>query len=243
MEIRDHPLEIGTHFAEMRIKIDPPWFRVLTGFLKSATMLRVRSDLGGLNLETQELIAELKKSIEEIPALKEIEEGFQNPHIKAWKTKVADLLGQGGTTCRDPLEIIKKMRSQMGSTQFVVRHSFLNQFDALERSIKQTIHTIEVFGRPEEKDILPHWGKPKSQQRALGNLMVGAEEVATDNISIHEVLDCLVSLCEDSDDLSSEMRTKVITHLNAILDDDMLQPFLTRKLDVLLGHWPEFQNK
>ncbi|MDJ0835028.1 MAG: hypothetical protein QNK37_00845 [Acidobacteriota bacterium] len=194
-------------------------------------------------METKNLITELKALTEEIPALMKIQEGFHNPHIKAWKTKVEELLQEGGTTCRKPLDILKRMRNHLGGDDFVNRQTFLNQLEALQRGLKESIHTIEVFGRPEKKNTLPSWGKPKSQQRAVGHLMVGDEEVSTDNITIHEVLDCLVSLAEDSNDLTQEMRQTLIGGLRIILDDDLLQPFLTRKLDTLLGHWPEFQVK
>ena len=194
-------------------------------------------------METTHLITELKALTAEIPTLMKIEEGFHHPHIKAWKTKVGELLEEGGSTCRKPLDILKGMRNTIGGDDFVNRQTFLNQLEALQRGMKESVHTIEVFGRPDKKDNLPNWGKPKSQQRAVGHLMVGDEEISTDNITIHEVLDCLVSLAEDSNDLSKDMREKVINGLKIVLDDDLLQPFLTRKLDTLLGHWPEFQTK
>ena len=194
-------------------------------------------------METKDLITALRASAKEIPDLMKIKEGMHNPHIKAWKTKVAELLQAGGSTCRKPLELLGRMKNQMGSSELVNRQTFLNQMEVLGKTIEQTVQTLTVFGRPEDKDVLPHWGKPKSQQRAVGHLMVGDEEIVSNDISIHEVLDCLVSLTEDSNDLSEQMRDKIIGHLRAILDDDLLQPFLSRGMDVLLGHWPEFQSK
>ena len=194
-------------------------------------------------MDTPELIADLQKCVAEIPELKKLKAGFHHPHIKAWKTHLEEVLTIGGSTCTTTLEAVQRIKMELGGSEFVKNQTFLNQLEALERNLNQAVQTLTVFGRPEEKDILPHWGKPKSQKLATGHMMVGDEEVATNTVSIHEVLDCLVSLCEDSNDLTDVMRKSMITHLNVILEDDLLQPFLTQKLDVLLGHWPEFQTK
>ncbi len=194
-------------------------------------------------MDTPQLIERLKAAAQEIPSLQSIKEGLHNPHVKSWKTKLEDVLAEGGSACEKTLESLRKMKSAFGSNDFIKMHTYINQLEALERSLKQTIQTIQVFGRPEDNDILPHWRKPKSQCLAVGHLMVGEEEVTTESISIHEVLDCLVSLSEDSNDLSDQMRHQLVSHLNAILEDDLLQPFLSQRLDALLGHWPEFQTK
>ena len=193
-------------------------------------------------MKTSELIDEMRGCLQEIPSLKQIKDGFHNPHVKAWKTRLEDLLEEGGSTCAKCLENIKKMRTKISGTDFVRRETYLNQLDALERNLKQTIQTIQVFGLPNKKQNIPSWGKPKSQKLAIGHLMVGEEEVSTDSITLHEVLECLVSLSEDSNHLTSEMRASLIGHLNAIIKNELMQPFLTQKLDVLLGHWPEFQS-
>ena len=194
-------------------------------------------------METPELIVQLRSCLGEIPNLKKIQEGFGNPHVKAWKTKLEGILKDGGTTCRESLNTLNRIKSKLCGTDFVKHQTFLNQLDALERNLKQTIQTISLFGRPEDKPNLPVWAKPKSQKLATGVMMVGDEAVSTASVSIHEVLDCLVSLSEDSNHLTAEMRDIIINHLKSILDDDLLQPFLSQKLDVLLGHWPEFQTK
>ena len=194
-------------------------------------------------METPQLIERLKDAVQEIPSLKNIKEGLHNPHVKSWKTKLEDTLAGGGSACEKTLVSLRKMKSTFSGSDFIKIQTYINQLDALERSLKQTIQTIQVFGRPEDNDILPHWGKPKSQCLAVGHLMVGEEEVATETITIHEVLDCLVSLGEDSNDLSVEMRHQLVDPLSAILANDLLQPFLSQKLDALLGHWPEFQTK
>ncbi len=194
-------------------------------------------------METSQLISHMKSCLNEIPQLKEIREGFHNPHVKAWKTKLEDLLANGGSACEKTLVSLKKIKNEFSGSEFIKLHTYINQLDALERNLKQCIQTIQVFGRPEDNDVLPHWGKPKSQQRAVGHLMVGEEEVATDTITIHEVLDCLVSLSEDTDHLTEEMSEMLVSHLQAILNNELLQPFLSQKLDALLGHWPEFQTK
>ena len=193
-------------------------------------------------MSTSRVIQGLKESLREIPNLKSIKEGLHNPHVKAWKTKLEERLLAGGSACSKTLQSLKKMKNAMAGSDFIKQQTYLNHLDALERSLKQAIQTMEVFGRPEDNDILPHWKKPKSQNRAVGCLMVGDEEISTEAISIHEVLDCLVSLAEDSNDLSEEMRKPLVDHLQAILNDELLQPFLDRKMDVLLGHWPEFQT-
>lgn len=193
-------------------------------------------------METSELVAELKECVAEIPRLKTIKEGFHNPHVKAWKTRLEEVLVDGGATCKKALLTLRKIRSSLIGSDFIKTQTYLNQLEALERTVKQSIQTIQILGRPEDNDVLPHWGKPKCQHLAAGHLMVGEEEVSTEHITIHEVLDCLVSLAEDSDDLSESMRTEMILHLKAILDNDLFQPFLSEHLDKLLGHWPEFQK-
>lgn len=194
-------------------------------------------------METPQLIEGLKACVIEIPRLRRIKEGFHNPHVKAWKTKLEELLHRGGSTCEKTLFSLRKMKCTLSGSEFVKLQTYINQLDALERNLKQTIQTIQVLGRPEDKKKLPIWGKPKSQQLAAGHLRVGDEEVSTEAISIHEVLDCLVSLAEDSNSLTDSMRQTLINHLRQILDDELLQPFLGKSMDVLLGHWPEFQTK
>lgn len=194
-------------------------------------------------MQTGDLIERLKESLNEIPNLKKIQEGMHHPHVKAWKTKLEDLLSDGGSTCGKTLSSLKKLRNNIAGSEFIRTQTYINHLDALERSLRQCIQSMEVFGRPEDKRDLPSWAKPKSRKLAVGHLMVGDEEIASDAITIHEVLDCLVSLSEDSNDLSEEMREVLVSHLRAILDDDLLQPFLNLKLDALLGHWPEFQIK
>jgi len=193
-------------------------------------------------LQTSELIDKMRACLQEIPSLKEIRDGFHNPHVKAWKTTLEELLEEGGTTCAKSLENIKKMRTKISGSDFVRRETYLNQLDAMERNLKQTIQTIQVFGLPNKKQEMPAWAKPKSQKLASGHLLVGNEAVACNAVTIHEVLECLVSLSEDSNHLTDKMRATQIDHLNAILKNELLQPFLTQKMDVLLGHWPEFQS-
>ncbi|CAM2007906.1 hypothetical protein [Acanthopleuribacter pedis] len=193
-------------------------------------------------METAELVASLKLSVQEIPSLKKIKEGFHNPHVKAWKTKLEDILKDGGSCCRKSLDTLHRIKQSLSGSKFIQEQTYINQLEALERTLKQTIQTIEFLGRPEDNDILPHWGKPKSQHQAAGHLMVGDEEIAVEEINIHEVLDCLVSLAEDSDHLSAGMRARLIEPLTAILEDDLLQPFLNQDIGVLLGHWPEFSG-
>lgn len=194
-------------------------------------------------METNELIKDLKLLLGEIPQIKQVKEGFHNPHVKSWKTKLEELLKEGGSTCAKAHDTVRKMKMNLSGSAFIKNQTYLNQMDALHRTLQQTIQTIEVFGRPAREQRLPQWGKPKSQQRAVGHLMVGDEEVATDEINIHEVLECLISLAEDSNDLSEQMRTTMVKHLQAIVTDEVLQPFLSQRLDALLGHWPEFQTK
>lgn len=194
-------------------------------------------------MKTSDLLKDLKALLEEIPQVKTVKEGFHNPHVKAWKTKLEEALDEGGTTCTKALTALRKMKMNLSGSEFIKTQTYINQLDAFQNTLRQTIQTIEVFGRPEEKKDLPRWGKPKSQKRAIGHLMVGEEEVATDEITIHEVLSCLISLAEDSNDLTEDMRKSLIAHLNGIVDDDLLQPFLNQRMDSLLGHWPEFQTK
>lgn len=194
-------------------------------------------------MNTTDLVQQLKVFVAEVPDLIRIKEGFHNPHVKAWKTKLEGVLVEGGSTCSKALANIKLIRSQIAGSDFIKSQTYRNQLECLERVLKQTIQTIEILGRPEDNDILPHWGKPKCQHLAAGHIMVGQEEVDCTSVTIHEVLDCLVSLSEDSSHLSESMRHKLISNLNAILEDDLLQPFLEQSMDHLLGHWPEFSDK
>jgi len=199
--------------------------------------------MGGCTLGTDDLIKNLKALLQEIPEVKTVKEGFHNPHVKAWKTKLEDALTEGGSTCSKALQALRKMKMNLSGSEFIKTQTYLSQLDAFQNTLQQTIQTIEVFGRPEEKNKIPQWGKPKSQKKAVGHLMVGEEEVATDEITIHEVLSCLISLAEDSNDLTDAMRKSLVGSLNGLTQDELLQPFLSQRLDVLLGHWPEFQTK
>jgi hypothetical protein len=214
----------------------------MTCFNKSVTILLFEVD-GEVTLESHELVTQLREFVAEIPNLKSIREGVHHPHVKGWKTRLEDTLDEGGKTCVKALTALRKMRNNLGGSAFIRSQTYLNQLDSLERTLRQTIQTIEVLGRPEDRAALPNWGKPKSQQRAVGHLMVGEEEVSTQEITIHEVMDCLKSLAEDSNDLTDKMRQTLIGHLDAVLDDDLLEPFLNQHLGVLLGHWPEFKEK
>ncbi len=194
-------------------------------------------------METSDLLQRLKALLDEIPQVKAAKDGFHNPHVKAWKTQLEDALAQGGSACSKALQTVNKMKMNLSGNEFIKTQTYYNQLDAFQSTLRRAIQTVEVFGLPEKRDKLPQWGKPKSQQRAVGHLMVGEEEVATDEINIQEVLSCLVSLAEDSNDLTETMRDTLVGNLRKILDDDLLQPFLCQRLDALLGHWPEFQTK
>jgi hypothetical protein len=194
-------------------------------------------------LNTSELLSKLRASVSEIADLRKIPEGYDHPHVKAWKTKLEALLVDGGTTCKNTLKNLKNIKSSFGGNSFIKVQTYMNQLDSLERTLKECIQTIEFLGRPEDKQDLPSWGKPKSQHKAIGRLLIGDEEVSTDTITIAEVLECLVSLSEDTNDLTPMLSKMLIEHLRAVLDDELLQPFLSHKIDSLLGHWPEFADK
>lgn len=194
-------------------------------------------------MNTSELISKLRLSVNEISDLKKIPDGFNHPHVKAWKTKLETLLQDGGITCKKTLKNLKNIKSSFGGNAFIKVQTYVNQLDSLERTLKECIQTIEFLGRPEDKKDIPSWGRPKSQHRAIGRLLIGEDEVSTDTISIAEVLECLVSLSESSNDLTPKLSQLLIDHLRAILDDELLQPFLSHKTDKLLGHWPEFADK
>lgn len=193
-------------------------------------------------MQTPEIIESLKACVDEIEQLKTIREGVHNPQVKAWKAKLESVLEEGGSACSKALLSLRKMRESFSGNDFIKVQTYITHMEALERSVRQTIQTIQVFGRPEDKDPLPNWGRPKSQSLAVGQLRIGEDSVSTEDITIHEVLDCLVSLAEDSNHLTDKMRQNLMHHLNAILSDDLLQPFLHQKIDALLGHWPEFRS-
>jgi len=194
-------------------------------------------------LNTSELLSSLKTSAKEIAKLKEFRDGSKHPHFKAWKTRLEGLLVDGGITCKKTLLSLKNISTSISGSDFIRSQTFLNQLDSFERTIKECIQTIEVLGRPEDKRDIPSWARPKSQHPAIGRLMIGDDEVSTDTISIAEVLECLVSLSEESNHLTPKLSANMINHLRAILDDELLMPFLSQTIDHLLGHWPEFADK
>ncbi|MCB1042695.1 MAG: hypothetical protein KDC35_07140 [Acidobacteria bacterium] len=191
-------------------------------------------------MDTPTLILALKEMIAMIPEIKEIKEGIHHPRVKAWRTRVLDVLSEGGKACEAALRSMKKMGLETLSLEdtFVNRQSYIGQLETIERALRQTLQTVEVFGRPEDRDILPHW-EPPSVKKAKGTLNIGDEEVDAHSISQHEILTCFVAFVKASNDLTEEMRAELLYHLTQILNNDLYQPFFSQKLDVLLAHWPE----
>lgn len=191
-------------------------------------------------MDTASLITGLKAVIDRIPEIKEIREGIHHPKVKAWRTKVLDLLTEGGKACDAALRSFKNMGLETLNLEdtFVNRQSYIGQLETIERVLRQTLQTIEVFGRPEDRDILPHW-IPPSAKKARGKLTIGDQEVDPQSISMAEIIECFVAFVKESNDLTEEMRADFLYHLTQIRDNDLLHPFLGQRLDALLAHWPE----
>ncbi len=194
-------------------------------------------------MDTPSLIADLKEVITRIPEVKAIREGIHHPKVKAWRTCVLDLLAEGGKACDAALRSMQKMGLETLNMEdtFVNRQSYIGQLETIERVLRQTLQTIEVFGRPEDRDILPHWSSPRIK-KVLGTLTIGDQDVDAQSISINEILECFIAFVKDSNDLTESMRAEFLYHLTQIRDNDLLHPFLGHKLSALLAHWPESRS-
>lgn len=196
-------------------------------------------------MSTNNLIEALESCLQEIPRLKNIRERLHHPHVKAWKTKMEELLEEGGSSCRSPLMTLKKMKIKISDTELVKHQTYINQLDSLEKTTRNVIRSFRVFGMPHKKERKEFgWAAvPKSQIKAVGHLMIGDEEIASNTVTIRETLECLVSLAEDSNGLSDDMKKDLIDPIQNILNHNLYTAFLEEKLDALLGHWPDISSK
>lgn len=190
-------------------------------------------------MDTPSLLRDLRQCVGQIPEIMGIAEGIHHPKVKSWRSRVFSLLKEGGSTCERALRSMKNLGLESIPLEdtFVNRQSYLSQLEAMQNILNQTIQTIEVLGRPEDREQLPNWGKPRSSRKAHGSLMIGDQEVDPASITIVEVLDCLVSYIQETNDLTEEMRAEMLDHLLQVRRKDLFQPFLGHRLNDVLSHW------
>jgi len=192
-------------------------------------------------MKTEQLIDVLKECLSEIDHLKTIKEGIHHPKVKAWRSKSLDTLRDGGKACLKAHRSLKAMQFVSSSYEdtFVGHQCYLSQHDAMKKILGQTIMTLELFGRPEDKEELPNW-RPHAKNRVVkGRLNIDGLEVAPDSVTIQEMLNCFELFVRDSSALTDEMRQNMLSGLTRILGNDLYQPFLSQKLDKLFAHWPD----
>jgi hypothetical protein len=195
-------------------------------------------------MDTATLIVELKACLEQISTLKKIKEGIHHPHVKAWRSRTLELLKSGGAACIKAHASLASMQfiSDTFEDTFVGQQSYLNQHEAMERILSQTIMTLEVFGRPEDKEPMPSW-TPPNRHGATGKIVVGEHKVGLDQVSIEETLSCFVEFVKASNSLTEEMRQRLIEHVERINSSDLYRPFLQQKLDAMFSFWPKTYHK
>lgn len=192
-------------------------------------------------MKTRQIKQAFREVIDEIAEIREIKEGIRNPKVKAWRTRVLQLLSHGGKACQNALVSMQRMGLETLALEdtFVNRQSYINQLEAIERVLRRTLQTIEVFGRPEDRDIMPNRGEPKSEVMVTGCLKIGDQDVDPQSVTLGEVLACVHAFVKASNDLTQDMRQDILKHLGEITDNELLQPFLKHKMDRVLAHWPQ----
>lgn len=192
-------------------------------------------------MDTPTLIEGLTQLLDEIPKLIKFKQGIHHPRVKAWRTRLIEVLSRGGKACQSALESIKRLGLETLNMEdtFINQQSYISQLQAADRVLRQTVQTLEVFGRPEDRDILERWPEPKSERRADGHLMIGDLKVDPKTITLREVFECIVGFTKASNDLTQEMRKHVLASLQEITGNPLYQPFLIQRLDKVLEHWPE----
>ncbi|PIE02069.1 MAG: hypothetical protein CSA81_08785 [Acidobacteria bacterium] len=192
-------------------------------------------------MNTERLIQELKSCLEEIDKLKTIEEGIKNPKVKAWRSRSLEALKQGGKACNKAFASLQSMQfaSKGYEDTFVGQQSYINQHDAMKKILSQTIMTLELFGRPEDKDELPEWRPPAKNRVVKGRLVIDGMEVEPNSVTIEEMLKCFEQFVKESPALTEQMRFNIQSKLLTLLQNDLYKPFLSQKLDKLFAHWPD----
>jgi hypothetical protein len=102
------------------------------------------------------------------------------------------------------------------------------ELDAAEKTLKNAIQTIQIFGISEESK-LPNWFKQEA--KAAGKIQLGDKEVDIQTVTVNEFLLGVVSLAESDKSLDETLKKEVREHIAAIRKNSLLQPFLNQTLD------------
>jgi len=191
-------------------------------------------------MKTERLVDELKSCLSEIDHLKTIKEGIHHPQVKAWRARCLNLLQLGGKACTKAHQSMKSMQFISSSYEdtFVGQQSYLNQHDAMKKILDQTIMTLELFGRPEERGDLPQWRPPAKNRVVKGHILIDGMAVEPDSVTIQEMFRCFELFVKESEALTQEMQETILDGLTKVLNNEIYRPFLSQKLDKLFAHWP-----
>ena len=189
-------------------------------------------------MDSSTLISQIQDCLKQLPEMREERQAIGSPKVKAWKTEVEHLLKLGGKNTSKLLQNFQSLKfcsSAMGSdvgTSGVKFQTYQAELDAAEKTLKNAIQTIQIFGVSEEQK-LPDWFKP--EQKASGKIQVGGKEVDIQTVTLNEFLIGLVALAESDKSLDESLKKEVRGHISSIRKNSLLQPFLNQSLDRLFS--------
>jgi hypothetical protein len=189
-------------------------------------------------MDSSTLISQIQDCLKQLPEMREERQAIGSPKVKAWKTEVEQLLKLGGKNTSKLLQNFQSLKfgaSAMGSDvgiSGVKFQTYQAELDAAEKTLKNAIQTIQIFGVSEEQK-LPDWFKP--EQKASGKIQVGGKEVDIQTVTLNEFLIGLVALAESDKSLDESLKKEVRDHVGSIRKNSLLQPFLNQNLDRLFS--------
>jgi hypothetical protein len=190
-------------------------------------------------MDSGPLISQIQDCLKQVSELREERQAIGSTKVKAWKTEVEHLLKLGGKNTAKLLQNFQSLKfgaSAMGSeavgSSEVKFHAYQAEMDAAEKTLKNAIQTIQIFGVSEEQK-LPDWFKP--EKKAAGKIHIGDKEVDINTVTLNEFLIGLVAMSEGDKSLDESLKKEVRDHINSVRKNSLLQPFLNQTLDRLFS--------
>jgi hypothetical protein len=181
------------------------------------------------------VIKGIQRCLEQLPAMREERQAIGSAKVKAWKTEVEHLLKLGGKNTSKLLQNFQNMKFGAGAmgtdalqSSGVKFQAYQAELDAAEKSLKNAIQTIQIFGISEEAK-LPDWFK--QEMKATGNIKVGNRDVDIKTVTIAELLTAIGALTESDKSLDESLKNEIRTRFEELKKHGLLQPFLNQTID------------
>lgn len=186
-------------------------------------------------MDSSQLIVEIQDALQSIPDLRTERQAIGSPRVKAWKTRVEQVLRLGGKNTSKLLQNFQNLKfgagamgSEMVASSEVKFQTYQAELDAAGKMLQNAVQTIRIFGVSEEQK-LPDWFK--QEVKAAGLIRIGGKEVDIRTVTMNEFLSAILSLVDGDKSLDDSLKQIVGKHIESMQNHPLLQPFLNQTLD------------